>query len=85
MEKNTVLDIPIFHKVYDLYKTLNSYHHKIPKSQRYTLWQKCENSTLKLLEAIVQTTHQKKEERIHTLYRMSDTLDLTQSAHSLSL
>ena len=67
-----VLDIPIFHKVYDLYKLIHSYHSRIPKSERYTLWQKCENITLTLLEALIetghQTGHQKGERRLHSLY-----------------
>ena len=56
----SVLDIPIFHKVYDLYKLLHSYHNRIPKSERYTLWQKCENTTLALLEALIETGHQQR-------------------------
>ncbi len=71
-----VLDIPIFHKVYDLYKLLHSYHNRIPKSQRYTLWQKCENTTLELLEALIETSHQKGEDRLRSLYNLSNKLDL---------
>ncbi len=71
-----VLDIPIFHKVYDLYKLLYSYHSHIPKSKRYTLWQKCENTTLMLLEAIIETSYQKDEERRLSLYHISNKLDL---------
>jgi four helix bundle protein len=71
-----VLDIPIFHKIYDLYKLLHSYHQRIPKSERYTLWQKCENTTLAILEALIETSSQKGEERIHSLYLISNKLDL---------
>ena len=72
----SVLDIPIFHKIYDLYKLLHSYHSRIPKSERYTLWQKCENTTLALLEALIETSHRKGEERIQALYSISNKLDL---------
>jgi len=71
-----VLDIPIFHKIYDLYKLLHSYHHCIPKAQRYTLWQKCENTTLALLEALIETSHRYGAERIQVLYIISNKLDL---------
>src|SRR5277367_2471215 len=71
-----VLDIPIFHKLYDLYKLLHSYHNLVPKSQRYTLWQKCENTALLLLEALIETGHQKGEERLRSLYNISNKLDL---------
>src|SRR5271154_1971958 len=53
-QARSILDIPIFHKIYDLYKLLDSYQNRIPKSQRYTLWQKCENTTLELLEALLE-------------------------------
>jgi hypothetical protein len=72
----SVLDIPLFHKIYDLYKLLHSYHTRIPKSERYTLWQKCENTTLALLEALIETSHQKGEERTQALYAISNKLDL---------
>ena len=71
-----MLDIPIFHKIYDLYKLLHSYHGRIPKSERYTLWQKCENTTLTLLEALIETSHRQGEDRIHSLYIISNKLDL---------
>jgi len=72
----SVLDIPIFHKIYDLYKLLHSYHNRIPKFERYTLWQKCENTTLTLLEALIETSHRKGDERIQSLYIISNKLDL---------
>jgi hypothetical protein len=71
-----VLDIPIFHKIYDLYKLLHTYQLRIPKSDRYTLWAKCENTTLALLESLIETSHLKGEERIKVLYIMSNRLDL---------
>lgn len=71
-----VLDIPIFHKIYDLYKLLHSYHPSIPKAERYTLWQKCENTTLALMEALIETGHRKGEEWIDVLYAVSNKLDL---------
>jgi hypothetical protein len=53
MTGRPVLDIPIFHKIYDLYKLLHSYNPRIPKAERYTLWQKCENTALVLLETLI--------------------------------
>lgn len=76
IQARSVLDIPIFHKIYDLYKLLHSYHSRIPKSERYTLWQRCENTTLALLEALIETSHKQAEGRIHSLLEMSNKLDL---------
>lgn len=71
-----IFDIPIFHKIYELYKLLHSYQNRIPKSERYTLWQKCENTALDLLEALIETSHLKGEERLNSLYIISNRLDL---------
>ncbi len=75
-QMRSVLDIPIFHKIYDLYKLLHGYHNRVSKSQRYTLWQKCENTTLGLLEVVIESGHQKGEDKIKTLYIISNKLDL---------
>lgn len=71
-----MLDIPIFHKVYDLYKTLHILHSSIPKSQRYTLWQKCEDTALMLLEILIDTSHRKGTDRLESLHYFSNKLDL---------
>ena len=76
MVSRPVLDIPIFHKIYDLYRLLHSYHPRIPKSERYTIWQKCENTTLALLEALIETSHYSDDKRLQFLYILSNKLDL---------
>jgi hypothetical protein len=75
-ESRSVLDIPIFYKIYDLYKLMHSYHPRIAKAERYTLWQKCENTALALLEALITTSHQTGSPRIDTLHVLSNKLDL---------
>lgn len=75
-QRRTVLDIPLFHKTYELYKVLHSYHERISKSQRYTLWQKCENTALVLLETILQAGYSKTEEKTELLYIISSKVDL---------
>lgn len=74
--RRSVLDIPIFHKVYKLYQIFNSYHGSIPKSQRYTLWQRCEEKTLTLLELVISTSHKRGEQRLLILHEISNHLDL---------
>jgi hypothetical protein len=76
MQSRSVLDIPLFHKIYDLYKLLHSYHLSIPKAQRYTLWQKCENITLGLLEVLIESRHYSGEKRLQFLWVISNKLDL---------
>ena len=55
---------------------MNSYHPNIPKAQRYTIWQKCENTTLAILESVVATSHCSGEKRLDVLQELSYRLDL---------
>jgi hypothetical protein len=75
-QKRSVLDIPIFHKLYSLYKILNSYYGTIPKMQRYTLWQRCDNVSLALLEQVIRTSHLEGEKRTQALHEISNNIDL---------
>jgi hypothetical protein len=72
----SVLETPIFHKLYDLYKLLHAYLGLIPKSQRYSLWLKCENTTLILLETLIEIGHRTGNDRLQALYVISDKLDV---------
>ena len=77
MEKpSSILDIPLFHKIYDLYKLLHGCYPRIPKSDRYTLWQNCENTTLIILKALIETRHISKDRQLQSLTTMSQNLDL---------
>ena len=67
---------PLFHKLYNLYKLLSSLHGTVPKSQRYTLWQRCETINLILLELLLEAASNKEKERLLILLRMSRKLDL---------
>jgi hypothetical protein len=71
----SVLDIPLFHKIYDFYRLMHSYHPRIPKAERYTIWQKCENTTLSLLEMIIATSQSSGQERLQALHEFSNKLD----------
>ncbi len=55
---------------------MHSYHAQVPKSKRYTLWQKCENTTLDLLEALIETSYRTADQRLESLYAISNKLDL---------
>lgn len=60
-------DIPIFKKAYDLYKTLYSYRGTVPKQDRFTIWPKCENTVLDLVEAILLASQSYKAEKLLVL------------------
>ena len=69
-------DIPIFKKSYELYKTLYEIRVRIPKQDRYTLWQKCEDTSIKIIEGILKATSAHKKERLVLLENTSNDLNI---------
>ena len=65
------LDIPIFKKTYDLYKTFYGYRSVIPKQDRYTIWQRCESLILDILEGILFASQTAKNEKLPILEKTS--------------
>lgn len=65
------LDIPIFKKTYDLYKTFYGYRDSVTKQDRYTIWQRCENIILDILEGILAASQTYKMEKLPALERAS--------------
>ena len=68
-------DIPIFKKAYELYKTFYGFRNAIPKQDRYTLWQRCENLILDVLENILWASQLSKSEKLPVLEKASLTLN----------
>jgi len=64
-------DIPIFKKIYDLYKTFYGYRDSVTKQDRYTIWQKCENIILDILENILLASQIYKTEKLPILEKVS--------------
>jgi len=48
-------DMKIFHKTYEFIKWIHTLLNKFPKSEKYTMAQKIENTSLNLLENIIQS------------------------------
>jgi len=69
-------DIPIFKKTYDLYKTFYGYRTIIPKQDRYTVWQRSEDTLLNLLQDILLASRMYKSEKIPALKKASANLNL---------
>lgn len=64
-------DIPIFRKVYDLYKQFHDIRNKAPKQDRYTIYVKCENSLLEVLEGILEASQLSRNEKMPVLQKTS--------------
>ena len=69
-------DVPIFKKTYELYKAFFVLRATAPKKDRYTIWQKCENNMLEILELIISASHKQKSEKGPVLERASLKLDV---------
>ncbi len=69
-------DIPIFKKTNQIYETFYSYRLTISRQDRYTLWQKCENLILEVIEGILLASQLSKQEKLPTLERTSLKLNL---------
>ncbi|TSC55832.1 MAG: hypothetical protein Greene071421_568 [Parcubacteria group bacterium Greene0714_21] len=64
-------DIPIFKRTYELYKTFYGYRATVTKQDRYTIWQRCENIILDILESILLASQTYKTEKLPILEKVS--------------
>lgn len=74
--KRSTADVPIFHQTYALYKLIDAYYLRIPKTKRYTLWNRCEKAVLAILEGIIAAGHYFGPKQLETLQAMSIELDM---------
>lgn len=70
------LDIPIFKKAYELYKQFHDIRNKMPKQERYTLFQKSENTLLEVIEGILTASQLSKEEKLPVLKNTASRINL---------
>ncbi len=70
------LDIPIFKKTYDLYKTFYGYRSDISKQDRHTIWVRCETTILEVLEGIILASQLAKNDKLVILQGASVKLNV---------
>ena len=70
------LDIPIFKKAYELYKQFHAIRNKLPKLERYTIFQKSENALLEMIEGILKASQLTKEEKLPVLKETASKVSL---------
>jgi four helix bundle protein len=73
---NESFDTPIFNQTYELYKEIYRLRSTIPKSDRYAIWQKVENTTLEVLEGILVAIGLSKNEKSGILEEASKKLNM---------
>ena len=64
-------DIPIFKKTYKLYKVFYGFRDAVSKQDRHTIWQRCENLILDILENILWASYLSKAEKLPVLEKTS--------------
>lgn len=64
-------NIPIFNKSYELYKLFHSFRNNVPKQDRFTIWQRCENIILDIVELSLRASLTPKSEKLPILEQMS--------------
>lgn len=69
-------DIPLFKKLYELYQKLHAIRNTIPKQDRYTIWQKCENTLISILEEVLLASQMPKTEKLPIIEKASFDLNL---------
>jgi len=64
-------DIPIFKKTYELYKEFYVLRNYVSRQDRYTIWQRCENLILDILENILWASQLSRTEKLPVLEKSS--------------
>lgn len=70
------LEVPIIHHTYELFRSLHALTPTIPKLSRYTLWQRCQNISLDILQGFIATGYTAPDQRAERLTRISESVDL---------
>lgn len=69
------LDVPIIRKTSEFYHALHEFARSVPKVERYTLWMRCENTTLEILAGLIHVGYLPQEERSQHLMELSVLVD----------
>ena len=64
-------DFPLFKKLYELYKKLHEFRNTMPKQDRHTVWQKCENVLFDILEEVLLASQMPKAEKLPVIEKAS--------------
>lgn len=70
------LDIPILKKLYVLYKDLHSFRAQISRQDRHTIWERCENLSLEILELALLASQRPKTTKLSALETASVKLNV---------
>lgn len=69
-------EIPIIKKVYEIYRDFHKLRTKVSKADRYTIFQKCDNLILELLEELFEASQLYKSQKLSVLEKAGRKLSL---------
>lgn len=69
-------DIPLFKKLCGLYKKIHTIRNTIPKQDRHTIWQRCENMLLGILEDVLAASQLSKSKKLPIVEKASLNLNM---------
>ena len=69
-------DVPILKKVYDLYRAFHQYRQTVPKQDRFTIFERSENTMLDLIECLLSAGQAEKGNKALMLERASVKLNM---------
>ena len=70
------LDMPILKKSYDFYKTFHEYRKVVPKSDRFTVYERSEGIIIDVLECLVEAGYGSKTTKLVLLEKASVKLNI---------
>ncbi len=70
-------DIPILKKSYDLYRAFHEYRRVVPKTERFTIYERTENAMLDVIELILEAGYSKAAQKSVVLEHASVKLNIT--------
>lgn len=69
-------DVPILRKIHELYKSLHKYRTLIPKSERFSIFERSENILIDILECVLEASYISKDYKTELLKRASVKLNI---------
>lgn len=69
-------DVPILRKIHELYKTFHEYRTVVPKSERFSIFERSENVLIDILEYVLEASYVSRDRKVLLLDRASVKLNI---------
>lgn len=69
-------DVPILRKIQELYKTFHGYRNLVPKQDRFSVYERIENTIIDILELVLEASYSPKQKKSEILEQASIKLNI---------